>query len=86
MSESLTIEILHRVPISRNDELVWLQTHDRPTLPASIAQHLIDQGYAITTTAAIDDSEEPATICPQTGTYCSGDFCDEYGCAKAAGF
>lgn len=46
MSEAITIEILHRVPISRNDELVWLHPHDRPTLPASIAQHLIDQGYA----------------------------------------
>lgn len=24
-------------------------------------------------------------ICPMTGAYCTADFCDEYGCAKAAG-
>lgn len=30
--------------------------------------------------------DEPEIICPVTGTYCSGDFCDDYGCAKKAGF
>lgn len=31
-------------------------------------------------------NEEPTPICPETGTYCTGSFCDEYGCAKEAGF
>lgn len=29
--------------------------------------------------------DEPERICPVTGAYCSGQFCDEYGCAKEAG-
>lgn len=32
-----------------------------------------------------DDDETPP-ICPRTGMYCTGEFCDEYGCAKQAGF
>lgn len=28
---------------------------------------------------------EPEIICSLTGAYCTGDFCDEYGCAKKAG-
>ncbi len=32
------------------------------------------------------DDEDQQIICPVTGTYCSGRFCDEYGCAKQAGF
>lgn len=24
-------------------------------------------------------------ICPVTGTYCSGLYCEDYGCAKKAG-
>ena len=31
------------------------------------------------------DDDEPERICPVTGTYCSGLFCDDYGCAKEAG-
>lgn len=61
MTNTLTIEILHRVPISIDHELVWLQTHDRPTLPATIAQHLIEQGYAITTKPAIDYGADPVS-------------------------
>ncbi len=37
----------------------------------------------------MDDDDSAATrqpICPVTGTYCSGQFCDDYGCAKKAGF
>lgn len=30
-----------------------------------------------------DDGE--GQICPITGTYCTGQFCDDYGCAKEAG-
>lgn len=33
-----------------------------------------------------DYDDSPTPICPVTGTYCSGQFCDEYGCAKQAGF
>lgn len=32
------------------------------------------------------DDEDPPIICPATGMYCTGQFCDEYGCAKKAGF
>lgn len=31
-----------------------------------------------------DGPQQP--ICPVTGTYCTGMFCDDYGCAKEAGF
>lgn len=31
-----------------------------------------------------DDGE--TQMCPYTGTYCTGRFCDDYGCAKKAGF
>lgn len=35
----------------------------------------------------LDDlNEEPEMICPVLGSYCTGQFCDEYGCAKALGF
>lgn len=30
-----------------------------------------------------DDGE--GQICPYSGTYCYGQFCDDYGCAKEAG-
>lgn len=33
-----------------------------------------------------DPYDEPEPICPMTGSYCTGRFCDEYGCAKQAGF
>ena len=35
----------------------------------------------------IDDEldEEAEPICPATGTYCSGLYCGDYGCAKKAG-
>ena len=33
-----------------------------------------------------DYDDNPTPICPATGTYCSGQFCDDYGCAKQAGF
>lgn len=32
------------------------------------------------------DDESPPPICPETGMYCNGDFCEDYGCAKKAGF
>lgn len=34
-----------------------------------------------------DQAEEPdEPICPATGAYCTGQFCDDYGCAKQHGF
>lgn len=33
-----------------------------------------------------EDDNDPTEICGVTGAYCTGDFCDEYGCAKKAGF
>jgi hypothetical protein len=33
-----------------------------------------------------DPEEIKEPICPVTGTYCSGMYCDDYGCAKQAGF
>jgi len=33
-----------------------------------------------------DDCDEEEPICPITGSYCTGRFCDDYGCAKRAGF
>lgn len=32
------------------------------------------------------EGEPPPPICPKTGMYCSGDFCEDNGCAKEAGF
>ena len=32
-----------------------------------------------------DDDLYDEPICPVTGTYCTGRFCDDYGCAKKAG-
>ena len=32
------------------------------------------------------DDDEPEPICPVTGMYCTGLYCDDYGCAKEAGF
>ena len=32
-----------------------------------------------------DETEADEMICPVTGTYCSGLYCEEYGCAKKAG-
>jgi hypothetical protein len=33
------------------------------------------------------DEDEPLIICPVTGTYCSGEVCEDYGvCAKECGF
>ena len=36
---------------------------------------------------ADDENGDPNgdPICPATGTYCTGEFCDDYGCAKAVG-
>jgi hypothetical protein len=34
----------------------------------------------------MDEEEVAEPICPVTGTYCSGQYCDDYGCAKQAGF
>ncbi len=34
----------------------------------------------------MDDEDNTEPICPVTGSYCTGQFCDEYGCAKKAGF
>lgn len=31
------------------------------------------------------DDDGEGQICPYTGTYCYGQFCDDYGCAKEAG-
>ena len=39
--------------------------------------------------ANLDDwrhEDVPEFICPSTGTYCNGQFCGDYGCAKEAGF
>ena len=33
----------------------------------------------------MDDDDEPEMVCPVTGSYCTGQFCDEYGCAKQHG-
>jgi len=33
----------------------------------------------------IDETDGDEMICPVTGTYCSGQFCEDYGCAKKAG-
>lgn len=33
-----------------------------------------------------EEDNEPTPICRVTGTYCTGQHCDEYGCAKEAGF
>lgn len=34
-----------------------------------------------------DHEDEPERICPMTGSYCTGLFCDDYGvCAKENGF
>lgn len=33
-----------------------------------------------------DGDYEKTPICKVTGTHCTGRFCDEYGCAKEAGF
>lgn len=29
--------------------------------------------------------DDPVPICPVTGTYCTGLYCDDYGCAKKCG-
>lgn len=34
----------------------------------------------------MEDLDDDEIICPATGTYCTGQFCDDYGCAKKAGF
>lgn len=34
----------------------------------------------------MDEDEDPPTMCPVTNGYCTGMFCDDYGCAKEAGF
>lgn len=31
-------------------------------------------------------NDDETLICPVTGTYCTGNYCDDYGCAKQAGF
>lgn len=33
-----------------------------------------------------DWQEAPEIICKVTGSYCTGQFCEDYGCAKEAGF
>lgn len=33
-----------------------------------------------------DDITDIVRICPVTGTYCTGEFCEDYGCAKEVGF
>jgi hypothetical protein len=38
---------------------------------------------------SLDDwhhEDVPDHLCPATGTYCTGQFCGDYGCAKEAGF
>lgn len=38
---------------------------------------------------SLDDwhhEDVPDHLCPMTGTYCTGQFCGDYGCAKEAGF
>ena len=35
--------------------------------------------------ADIPPEDEPERICPSTGTYCTGLFCEDYGCAKQCG-
>ncbi len=32
-----------------------------------------------------DRDDYPTPICKVTGTYCTGRFCDDYGCAKECG-
>ena len=32
------------------------------------------------------DEDDGETICSVTGSYCMGLFCEDYGCAKEAGF
>lgn len=40
-----------------------------------------------TNTVEDDDHDtEPTPICPVTSSYCTGQFCDDYGCAKKVGF
>ncbi len=38
-------------------------------------------------TVSDDDvpDDEPERICPVTGSYCDGLYCDDYGCAKELG-
>lgn len=31
------------------------------------------------------DEDGEGQLCPYSGTYCYGQFCDDYGCAKQAG-
>lgn len=33
----------------------------------------------------MEDDENNEIICKVTGTYCTGQFCEDYGCAKACG-
>jgi hypothetical protein len=45
------------------------------------------QQRAILAVMGVEEEDcEPTPICKVTGTYCTGSFCDEYGCAKEAGF
>ena len=39
----------------------------------------------VTTTHEAED-EAPTPFCEFTKTYCDGQFCDDYGCAKKEGF
>lgn len=45
----------------------------------------------MTDRAAVDppmlgSDDEPEMVCPITGSYCTGNFCGDYGCAKSHGF
>lgn len=36
--------------------------------------------------AALEEEIDPPLLCPITNAYCTGSFCDDYGCAKEVDF